>query len=165
MAYKERKITSKPKFGEMMPVETPTHVTGTIDFKSGAIGTLIMSFDTFTAVDYPNIEIYGTEGTLRVPDPNMFGGEVKLRKPGEKEWKTLEHTHTYDGNCRGVGVLDLAVAIRQEREHRANGHLALHVLEAMYGFHAAAETGKHYRLKNDCEPPEPLPEDGISSKS
>lgn len=160
-AFEERTITSQPKYGQKIPVETPTHLTGTLDFQSGAVGTMIMSFDTFTRVDFPRIEIYGTEGTLRVPDPNTFGGPVLLRKPGESEWTEIELTHQYDGNSRGIGVLDMVYAIRNDREHRVNGTVALHVLEAMYGFHAAAEEGRHYNLVNTCTSPKPLPTEGI----
>ncbi|MCP3764824.1 Gfo/Idh/MocA family oxidoreductase [Domibacillus sp. A3M-37] len=160
-AFEERIITSEPKNGEKIPVETPTHLTGTIDFQSGAVATIVMSFDIFTQTDYPRIELYGTEGTLRVPDPNTFGGPVLLRKRGETEWKEIELVHQYDGNSRGIGVLDMVYGIQNERKHRANGQLALHVLEAMYGFHEAAERGTHYELRNDCEAPALVPEAGI----
>ncbi|RKL68238.1 oxidoreductase [Salipaludibacillus neizhouensis] len=161
MAFTERTIKSEPKYGQKIPVETPTFLTGTIDFENGAVGTLITSFDTFTKADYPNIEIYGTEGTIRVPDPNTFGGPVLLRKPGESEWSTVDLTHKYEGNSRGIGVLDMLSSIKSNKEHRANGKLALHVLEAMHGFHVAAEEGKHYELNNRCDVPESLPISGI----
>ena len=120
-----------------------------------------MSFDIFTETEYPRIELYGTEGTLRVPDPNTFGGPVLLRKRGEKEWEQLEMAHRYGGNSRGVGVLDMVYAIRNGRKHRANGQLALHVLEAMHGFHDASERGIHYKLQNACEAPALVPKAGI----
>lgn len=160
-AFEERLITSEPKNGEKIPVETPTHLTGTIDFQSGAVATIVMSFDIFTETEYPRIELYGTEGTLRVPDPNTFGGPVLLRKRGEKEWKQVDMVHQYGGNSRGVGVLDMVYAIRNGRKHRANGQLALHVLEAMHGFHDASERGIHYKLQNACETPALVPEAGI----
>ena len=160
-AFEERLITSKPKNGEKIPVETPTHLTGTIDFQSGSVATIVMSFDIFTETEYPRIELYGTEGTLRVPDPNTFGGPVLLRKRGEKDWKQVDIVHQYSGNSRGVGVLDMVYAIRNGRKHRANGQLALHVLEAMYGFHDASERGIHYKLQNACEAPVLVPEAGI----
>lgn len=78
-ALKERIATSPERNGEVIPVNTPTHVTGVIDFEDGAVGTLIMSFDVWGAT-LPWIEIYGTEGTLRVPDPNTFGGKSILKK-------------------------------------------------------------------------------------
>ncbi|MDG5786720.1 Gfo/Idh/MocA family oxidoreductase [Evansella sp. AB-P1] len=160
-AFSERTITSKQKYGEIMQVETPTHLAGTLDFKNGIVGTLITSFDTFTTVDYPNIEIYGTEGSIRVPDPNTFSGPVLLRKPGEKEWTNVEINHQYKENSRGLGVLDMVYSIRNNRPHRANGVVGLHVLEAMYGFHYAAEKGVHYVLKNQCQSPAPLSVKGI----
>lgn len=160
-AYTERTITSQPKYGENIKVETPTHLTGTIDFVNGPVATMIMSFDIFTRVDFPNIEIYGTEGNLRVPDPNHFGGPVLLRKRGEKDWTEVSITHQHSGNSRGIGVLDMVQAIREEKEHRANGNLALHVLEAMHGFHVASEQGIHHQMQNQCVSPNPVPEDGL----
>ncbi|MCM3714479.1 Gfo/Idh/MocA family oxidoreductase [Alkalihalobacillus oceani] len=158
-AYSERVITSEPKYGEKIPVETPTYLAGTIEFQNGVIGTLITSFDTFAKTDYPNIEIFGTKGVLRVPDPNRFGGPVYVKKQGEEEWMEVELTHSYDYNARGLGVLDLVTAIRENREHRANGNVGLHVLEVMHGFHRAAEEGRHYTVKNQCDIPKPLPEE------
>ncbi|KHF40536.1 Gfo/Idh/MocA family protein [Halalkalibacter okhensis] len=149
-AFSERTITSQPRYGEKITVQTPTYLSGTIEFTNGAIGTLITSFDTFTKVDYPNIEIYGTEGTLRVPDPNTFGGPVLLRKPGSSEWTSVELISDYHFNARGLGVLEMVDAIKKDKPHQASGEVGLHVLEAMHGFHQAAETGMHYELRNQC---------------
>lgn len=76
----ERTITSQPKHGTKITVDTPTHIAGNVSFASGALATVIMSFDTFGGHHLPNIEIYGTEGSIQVPDPNGFGGTVLLNK-------------------------------------------------------------------------------------
>jgi predicted dehydrogenase len=139
-------------------VEVPTHVAGVLDFQSGAIGTIITSFDVPGGQSLPNIEIYGSKGTLSVPDPNGFGGVVKLRNNGSSEWKEIPLTHGFQGNCRGIGAADMAQAILQGRKHRASGALGYHVLEAMIGIHDASAEGKHYNMQSKCDMPDPLPE-------
>jgi predicted dehydrogenase len=158
ITHEERTITSEPKRGQKIRVETPTHIAGVIDFASGAVGTLITSFDTAAGAGLPPIEIYGTQGTLRVPDPNNFGGEVQLRRAGSWEWKSIPLTHGLTDNCRGIGVIDLAEAIAEGRPHRANSAMAYHVLEAMHGFHIASSEDRHYQMKSSCERPEAVKE-------
>lgn len=157
VSYPERTILSEPKAGTKITVSTATHISGTIDFASGAIGTITTSFDAFGGSSLPPIEIYGSEGTLLVPDPNSFGGPVRLRKRDEKEFVDIPLTHQYQGNSRGIGVADMAHAIQSGSPHRANGQLAFHVLEAMYGFHDSSESGTFYKMQSSCEKPEPLP--------
>ena len=105
VTFPERTISSAPKYGEQIAVDVPTHVAGILDFESGAIGTLVTSFDVW-AHQLPNIEIYGTEGSLRVPDPNGFGGPVSVRRAGAKEWTEMPLTHGFAENSRGIGVAD-----------------------------------------------------------
>jgi predicted dehydrogenase len=154
--FPERTITSAPKYGERVAVDVPTHVAGVMDFASGAIGTLVTSFDVW-AHGLPNIEIYGTEGSMRVPDPNNFGGPVSVRRAGAKEWSEVPLMFGFAENSRGIGVADLASAIRSGRKHRASGQLAYHVLEAMHGFHDASSSGRHYEMSSTTERPAPLP--------
>ncbi len=156
ISYPERTITSEKKRGNKIKVETPTHLAGVLDFESGAVGTLITSFDTMAGTSLPNIEIHGSAGTLLVPDPNGFGGTVKLRRAGG-EWEEIELTHGYTDNNRGIGVADMARAIKEGGQHRANGAMAYHVLEAMHGIHDASRDGKHYTMESTCERPEPMP--------
>jgi predicted dehydrogenase len=153
--FAERTITSQPKAGKKVTVEVPTHYAGVVDFASGAIGTLIMSFDVW-GHSLPRIEIYGTEGSLSVPDPNTFKGPVRLRKPGEKDWTEVPLTHS-DQVGRGIGIADLASAILKQRPHRANGDLAYHVLEVMTAFEEASRQGRHLTIHSTCARPAPLP--------
>ncbi|MFB9275658.1 Gfo/Idh/MocA family protein [Cohnella cellulosilytica] len=157
ISYPERTITSQPKFGQKVKVEVPTHVAGIMDFAAGPIGTLLTSFDTKGASTLPRIEVYGSGGTLLVPDPNGFGGTVSVWRAGAKQWSELPHTHGKVENARGVGAADMARAIQTGRKHRASGELAFHVLEAMHGFHDASEQGAHYVMKSTCDTPAPLP--------
>lgn len=155
ISFPQRTITSKPKFGGTIKVEVPTHIAAVIDFASGAVGTMIMSFDVWTA-NVPRIEIYGSEGTLCVPDPNTFGGPVQLWRQDEREWREMPLTHEFPENWRGLGVADMARAIRDARPHRANGDIANHVLDIMYAVHDASREGRHIELTSTCERPAPM---------
>ncbi|MBW5445587.1 gfo/Idh/MocA family oxidoreductase [Cohnella sp. CFH 77786] len=157
ISHPERTITSQPKFGQVMKVETPTHIAGVIDFASGPIGTLLTTFDVPGGSTLPRIEVYGSQGTLSVPDPNTFGGPVKVYRAGSREWSEIPLTHGKAENARGVGAADMAKAILTGRKHRASGAMAYHVLEAMHGFHDAAAQGAHYVMKSTCDKPAPLP--------
>ena len=157
MLRKERLITSQPLNGTRIPVEVPTHVTGMLEFVSGAIVQIGMSFDVAAHKHVP-LEIYGTEGTLAVPDPNYFGGDIQYLKKGG-EWQGVATVMPYaDGNYRSLGVADMALAIRQNRPHRANGALALHVLEVMEAIGTSASTGRHIEITTPVERPAPLAE-------
>jgi len=156
MSFAERTITSEKKFGTKVEVEVPTHVAGVMDFANGAIGTITTSFDVWAA-EVPRIEIFGTEGSLSVPDPNNFGGTPKIQRMGAKGWSELPLTHSYAENSRGIGPADMAAAIAAGRPHRASGELAYHVLDIMHAFHDASDEGRHVELESTCERPAPLP--------
>ncbi|ASR46957.1 oxidoreductase [Paenibacillus kribbensis] len=152
----ERYIHSGPKSGTPLQVETPTHLAGTLDFDNGAIVTLITSFDIQGASELPRIEIYGTKGTLNLPDPNFFNGDVKLRRPGEENVEVLKPLFECEKNERGIGAGEMVRAIRSEKNHHANAELAYHVLEAMHAFQRSSLEGKHIMLESTFEPDEDL---------
>lgn len=106
--------------GERIPVEIPTHVAGVLDFEAGAVATIVTSFDVW-GHGLPRIEIYGSEGSLSVPDPNTFGGPVQIRKPGDAEWHEVPLTHSAEVG-RGIAVADMAYAIQSGRPHRSSGN-------------------------------------------
>lgn len=155
ISFPEREIGSEPKRGTKILVETPTHVTGLLDFHEGPVGTIITSFDVWKC-NLPRIEIYGSEGTLSVPDPNTFGGPVVLWKPDDKEGETMPLLPLRDKNSRGLGVADMAHGIRSGRPHRANGEMAYHVLDIMHTIHDAARFGHHIEMSSTCTRPEPM---------
>ena len=156
ITFTERTITSQPKYGTKIKVKTPTHIAGIMDFANGAVGTIITSFDIWAA-NLPAIEIYGTEGSLTVPDPNCFGGPVRLHKPNSNLWKDRPLSYGYAENSRGIGVADMASAIVSGRPHRANGEMAYHVLDIMQAFNDASGTNKHIEISSTCHRPEALP--------
>jgi predicted dehydrogenase len=151
ITFPERTITSQPHYGEKIVVDTPTHVVSNLEFAAGAIGTLVTSFDMWAA-NLPRIEIYGSEGTLSVPDPNGFGGVVQIWRPDTK-WQDVPLTHGHTENSRGLGVADMAEAIRAGRPHRANGDLAFHVLDIMHATLESARDGRRIELSSQCERP------------
>lgn len=151
----QRPITSEPKYGTMMNVEIPTYVTGLLDFSSGPVGTIQTTFDVNRA-NTPIIEIYGTHGTLSVPDPNSFGGPVKVSRNGG-DFHEVPMLFGYQDNFRGVGVADMCNAIRSGRAHRASGELTYHVLDLMHSFHDSSNEGRHIEMQSTCERLAPLP--------
>lgn len=158
ITFQERTITNDSNYGKKIPVETPTHLSGVLDFHNGAIGTITTSFDVW-GTRTPRMEIHGTTGSILVPDPNTFGGPVYVKRQYQKEFVEVPLTHGFIENSRGLGLLDMAYAIVNNREHRANGKMGLHVLELMHGFYVSSETGQYYHTKSTCEKPEPLPMD------
>lgn len=152
ITFPQRTITSEPKRGTTIDVETPTHVAGVLEFDSGAIGTLVTSFDVWHA-NVPFIEIYGSTGSLSLPDPNSFGGVLRLRGAGDKIWRDVPPAFAYVENDRGLGIADMALALRRGRPQRASGALGLHVLEVMHGLLEAARAGRRVEVATGCERP------------
>jgi predicted dehydrogenase len=153
---KSRPIRSEPRKGQMMPVKVFTHVTGTLQFVSGALITATLSFDVPKHTHAP-IELYGSEGSMQVPDPNRFAGPVMVAKPRAESWDDVPVKLPYaDANYRSLGVADMAYAILNDRPHRANGELALHVLEVMEAFETASKTGAPVKIRTRAERPAPI---------
>ncbi len=135
-----------------------THIGGLLEFHTGAIAAIIMSFDIWAA-NLPRIEIYGTEGTVSAPDPNSFGGPVRLRKGTDPEWMEIPMIDGYaQGNSRGIGVVDMAQALQSGRPHRASGELAYHVLDIMYGLLNSSTESRYVEIASTCERPSPMAE-------
>ena len=147
-------------------VEVSTHVVGLLDFESGAIGNITTSFDMWgptrdvRAHTKKTIEIYGTEGTLTVPDPVHLGGRIRLlTMDGDKEMEWIEMPLAYDEirEIRGMGLVEMVWAIKQQRTCRVNGNVANHVLEIMHAVHKSSDIGRHIELDTTCERPDGVP--------
>ena len=156
-AWKERVATSEARSGERIEVEVPTTVSALLDFSSGAQGSIMTSFDVRGGTTHAPIEIYGSEGTILAPDPNTFGGPVRLRRRGEAEFSSLPLLFGRAENSRGLGLSDMAQAIEEGRPPRASGELALHALEVMEGAHVSSDQGRVYVMRTTCPRPEPMP--------
>jgi len=150
-----RTITNQYQYGRKINVEIPTHIAGVLDFKNGAVGTLITSFDVYSH-SLPSIEIYGTEGTLKVPDPNTFAGPVFVRRFREEEWSKIPLLKNYSENSRGLGITEMALAIEADRPHLASGELTYHVLDIMLSIHEASAKSRYVKLKSKCRRPDAL---------
>jgi predicted dehydrogenase len=151
----ERVIGSGPRTGERIPVEVDTHVSGILEHTSGALTTITTSFDGVATTAAP-IEVHGETGTLAVPDPNGFDGEVRLFALGAEQWTTLAPSAGYAGGSRGVGLLDF-IAANGERGPRASGDLALHVLDTMTALLRSSAEGRRIELTTSTPPPAPVP--------
>jgi predicted dehydrogenase len=167
--YAERTADRGPRAGETFKVSTPTFVAALLEFESGAQATLVTSYG-IRGHDLPNMQVYGTKGILGVPDPNYFRGPVKMRSNEEEsDWHEvpLPYRHTDGpGNFRGLGVVEMALAIGRGEEPRASGELAYHVLDVMESILESAANGRHVTLQSTCRRPEPLPiETGLEMKS
>lgn len=163
-----RTVTSEPRKGEVIEVEVPTTVNGVLAFANGANVSFTASWDVWKHTRLP-IELYGTEGTILNPDPNFFGGPVKISQRNG-DWQDLpiegypfgkptrkNNAGVEVADYRMAGVLDMACAIAEGRPHRANGDLALHVLEVMEALERSSVEGRQIRIETFCERPEPVP--------
>lgn len=153
-SFSNRTISSQPRAGEKIVVEVPTHVAGVLEFVGGEIGTVVTSFDVHKSES--TIEIHGSDGSLSLPDPNGFSGPVRIRHSAADSWQDVRIDDDTSANLRGLGVIDLAEAMLDDRSPRASGELGLHVLEIMHAIHASSETGRHVDLRTTCLRPAPL---------
>jgi predicted dehydrogenase len=156
----ERVIGSGPRAGERFAVEVDTYLTGILHHSSGAISTVTMSFDGVASTAVP-IEVQGVDGSLRLPDPNGFAGEVRLYRRGG-DWQTLEPSAGFVDAARGVGLLDFVAG-----PARASGAMALHVLEVMALLEQSAASGRRELLSTTIARPElvPLTDSSVWRKS
>ncbi|HLO99818.1 MAG TPA: Gfo/Idh/MocA family oxidoreductase [Fimbriimonas sp.] len=156
--FAERTITSEPLKGQVITVETPTTFISALQFTNGVVGQLTTSFDTFGFIKQPNIIVYGSEGTMHVPDPNSFNGwneessKIHIKRGGDVE-EVIVSDLVFKNNSRGLGILDMAHAIAEGRPHRASGDLAYHVLDAMLSSIDSGERGEFIKL--ETQPTQP----------
>ena len=168
MGYATRTVSSEPLKGSIINVEVPTTVNGVLSFANGASVTITTSWDVWKHRRVP-FEIYGSEGSMLVPDPNFFGGEPMVAER-DAEWMPLDisahpfgmpNRYTSGGahvaDYRIIGLLDMAAAVRNNRPHRASGELAVHVLEVLDAFERSSAEGRQIMIGTSCERPQPLP--------
>jgi len=167
--FDQRVIGSEPLRGQVIAVEVPTTVNGVLEFEGGANVAMSVSWDVWSHQRAP-IEIYGTDGSLLGVNPNYFGGEPRISERGGSWGPIAIAAHPFGidnittrlgapaANYRAVGVVDMAMAIRQGRPHRASGELALHVLEVLDAFERSSIEGRHVTIETSVHRPEPLPQ-------
>lgn len=156
VSFPTRTITSQPKNGAVIAVETPTHLAANLDFTNGAVATLITSFDIW-AHHLPCIEVHGTLGSISVPDPNTFGGKVQMWRDRDTGWEDVPLLPIRAENSRSLGVADMAYALRTGRSHRASGAMAYHVLDVMHSVVDASRESRYVTMQSTCAKPQPMP--------
>ncbi|MEN5300230.1 Gfo/Idh/MocA family oxidoreductase [Brucella sp. TWI559] len=165
-ATSTRVIRSEPRKGEIIPVETPTTIQALLEFEQGATVTLMASWDVW-AHRHANMELYGTEGSLYLPDPNFFGGEVLLAKPESsavavEAWdhpfgvENEQHSSGMMANYRTAGLADMAAAILGGREMRCSLERALHGVEVMLSILKSGEEKRFIDIQTTCTRPQAL---------
>ena len=158
--YPERVIGSGPHAGESFSVGTDTYVTSILRFENEALVNLVATFGVWGA-DVPKLQVFGGGGVVEVPDPNTFGGPVRMNRHADEDgWRDvpLAFDHTdHCRNCRGLGVIDLAEAVREGRPPRASGAIAAHVLDVMQSIAESASQRRHVEVASTCERPAPMP--------
>lgn len=180
--FDKRMIENGSRNGEWMHVEVDTHIESLLEFRSGVIGSMTMSFDVWDS-ETPRLEVYGTEGTICIPDPdpvhgaNDFHGPVLYRtretsrwthqpRPTRREdWQVAENTHGFNENARGLGLLDMAYAVQDCRLPRASAQMAYHICEVMDGILEAPKLGRYVGMTSTCDRPTPLPENFPESEA
>jgi predicted dehydrogenase len=151
-----RSVGAGARAGTEFDVEVESHVAGVLVHESGAVTTLITSFDVVASTQ-PHIEIHGSEGSLSVPDPNQFHGDVRVRRIDDRRWSVVPPSAGYIGAARGVGVADLAASAASGVPHRASAEVALHVLDVMETLIEAARDRVGLDVRSTCERPPPVP--------
>lgn len=159
--YPTRTITSQPLNGTVIDVSIPTHQTALLRFESGAVATLITTFDAYSMPGVNNIELYGTRGNMIVPDPNDFSGDIKIKIKeknsddaaanfGGGDWILIDTPYdAYHGNSRGVGLAEMADALKKGRTPRATAALqTLHVLEVLSAVARSSEEGREIAIES-----------------
>lgn len=150
-------LPSRPDFGTEYEMESETLFSAALEFANGAGGTLqfngecVMESTTF-------LTVYGTQGILYLPDPNTFGGEVRVLRRGEREPAPVPPNHGFADDSRGLGPAELAWALRQGRAPRAGKEMALHALEVLFGVAESCASGQIYRVESSFAPTPPLPQ-------
>ncbi len=174
-AFDQRMIECGPRYGTKLDVEVDTHVHGMLEFESGVVGSMTMSFDIWDS-ETPRLEIYGEQGTICIPDPdpvhgsNIFQGDVwyrtretsrwthQPRPTGRDQWQVANNDHGLNEDSRGIGLVEMACAIRENRLPRASGKLAFHVLEVMLAILRSSQKRQFIAITSRPPIPEILPQ-------
>ncbi len=153
-ARAQRTIGSGPKEGQVFDVLVPTHVSALLEFEGGASASALFSFDS--AVSRTQLEVAGVTGTLELPDPNTFDGEITVHG---LDGSTRSEPAVGSTAGRGAGVLELARAVRAGRPERASGQQAFHVLDVMVSITEAAQRRRPVDVESTVQLAPALPAD------
>lgn len=153
-----RKDYSLENFGETYPVECENIMTGILQFECGTVGNVLFDANSiFMMPEKPSLVLFGTMGAMYMADPNRFGGEVCIVLKGNNEPFTIQQSHAFDDECRGLGVAEMAWSMRMGRKNRANKEIAYHALEVLFGLVKSSETRSNQTMQSTFEQTPPIP--------
>jgi len=153
---RERVIAQGPNAGQVLPVGIDTHITALLTHASGVSTTVTISFEVWKT-KAPLFEVYGSQGTLAVPDPNRFNDVPEVFLAGDEDWSPVAESAGYRDSGRGFGLGDMAAAIAAGEPSRASGELAFHVLDVMESIMSAAASGSVVEVASTVERPSAVP--------
>lgn len=170
-----------PKYGEIFHVDTPTTLLAALEFESGVLGTFHISSDTYTSHAFT---VGGTQGYLKLGDPNRFTDTLVVTRPGARpsefpepapvrgdpkdndrqqlgEWNPeqsveLPLLHGFYESSRGVGLADMCYALLNDRRPRCHADIGLHAVEVIDAIQESCRTGRVYEMTTRCPQPKPL---------
>ncbi len=167
-----RTLGYEARLGETIPVETATSINAILEFHSGAQVTVGLSWDVWQH-EHNCMELYGSEATLHVPDPNFFGGTLRIAKGADVQSIEPDHPYavinfeqlngTMSANYRGAGLADMVDAIQTGRSHRCSSTFALHVVDVMTSAMRSCETGNSVQIDSICERPAAMDADAAAA--
>ena len=154
----ERPDYSLEHFGESFQVQCENLMTGILQFEHGMVGNILFDANSvFILPEKPSLVLFGTMGVMYMADPNNFGGDVRVVLKGNNEPFTMQQSHAFSGECRGLGVAEMAWSMRMGRKNRANKEMAYHALEVLHGIVTSSETKSNQAMKSAFEKMPPIP--------
>lgn len=152
MTWPERTIKVPPRRGEKISVEVPTYVSTALRFESGVIATFVNSFDIWKT-QQPYIEVYGEKGTMVIPDPNRYKGDVLIRRFRDSEWRVLPQFVEYADYGRGIGIVDMIRSIEADVPHKASLDMAIHATDVIFAMDEAGESHSEVKITTTAKQP------------
>ena len=155
MTWKERTIKVAPRRGEKIAVEVPTFVSSALRFKNGVIATFVNSFDIW-GTKQPYIEVYGEKGTMVIPDPNRYKGDVLVKRFNDSEWRALPQFIEYADYGRGIGIVDMIRSIEAGVPHKAGLEMAYHATDVIFAMDEAGRECREIPVSSSASKPDGL---------
>lgn len=152
ITWPERTIKVAPRRGEKIQVEVPTYVSSMLKFENGVMASFVNSFDIWKST-CPKIEIYGEKGTLVLPNPNFYKGDVLLRRFNDSDWRVLPQFVEYANYGRGIGIVDMIRSIEEGVPHRASVEMAYHTTDVIFAMDEAGEARKEIKINSTADKP------------
>ncbi len=156
--HPERTQRTLEQYGEPLQIQNEDLMAGTLQFECGVVATILFDANSvFMIPEKPSVVVFGSQGVMYMADPNSFGGEVRLVLKGNNEPFTLQQSHAYSAECRGLGVAEMAWSLRRGRKNRANKEMAFHALEVLHGIVASSQSKTSQRIHSTFEKMPPIP--------